>query len=174
MFKLILKNGIIAGLIVETAMLITMASGVHGGLLGMALGYLSMLIAFSMIFVGIKKYRDVENGGMINFGQAFVIGFGIAIIASIFYVIGWEIYLFFTNYTFMNEYVAKYIESKRAAGASLEEIAKLQTQMSQMAIQYKNPIFRTLMTFSEILPIGLLVSLICAFILKNPKAFPAK
>lgn len=174
MFKSILKYGIIAGFIVAGLMdaSIIIIKDYHE--LGMVIGYTSMLVAFSFIFIGVKKYRDSELGGIIKFGHAFLVGLGIAGIGTIIYVINWEIYMYFTKYTFMAEYSANYIESLTAKGMAASEIVKAKAELAKMIEAYKNPIYRMLFTISEILPVGLVVSLICAFILKNPKAFPAK
>ena len=169
MRKIIFIFGIIAGLINEASMTTTMLLGVHGGMAGMLLGYASMIIAFSMIFVGIKRYRDNELGGIIKFKTALLLGLGIAGIASIIYVLGWEIYMFASNYTFMEEYTKTAIEAMRANGASAAEITTYQTQMAQMAEQYKNPVFRMLMTLTEIAPVGLIMALIAAMVLKRGK-----
>jgi hypothetical protein len=77
MKRLILTYGMIAGTI-ELALL-ALSMGLvsdHGGL-GMALGYLSMLIAMSLVFVGVKRFRDEHQGGVIRFGKAFLVGLGI-------------------------------------------------------------------------------------------------
>jgi hypothetical protein len=39
---------------------------------------------------------------------------------------------------------------------------------------YRNPLIRMPMTFLEIFPVGLLISLISAAVLKNPRVLPAK
>ena len=53
------------------------------------IGFASMFIAFSSIFLAIIKYRKEESGGMISFGEAFKIGLYIALITSTVYVISW-------------------------------------------------------------------------------------
>jgi len=53
------------------------------------LGYISMIVALSAIFIGIKSYRDKESAGLISFGKAFKVGLFITLVASVFYVAGW-------------------------------------------------------------------------------------
>lgn len=169
MKKIILINGLIAGVIVASLMdaSVIIIKDFHE--FGMVIGYLSMLIAFSFVYIGVKKYRDNELGGVIKFGRAFTVGFGIALIASIIYVINWEVYMYLTNYTFMAEYSQIYIEGLRAKGKAAAEIAKAQAEMATMIEAYKNPIYRMGMTLTEILPIGIIVSLIIAWVVRNPK-----
>ena len=76
MKKAVLVFGLIAGLIVATMMLISVDHCVTTGDFekGMIYGYTGMLVAFSMIFVGIKNYRDRYNHGIVSFGKAFKVG----------------------------------------------------------------------------------------------------
>lgn len=118
MRKNILVYGLIAGLIVSVIMAVIVSNCYNSGKFesSMWLGYASMLIAFSMIFVGVKNYRDRYNGGIISFGKAFKIGFFIALIASTIYVIVWliEEKLFFPD--FMERYCAHEVSRLKASG----------------------------------------------------------
>lgn len=131
------------------------------------LGYLVMILALSLVFVGVKRYRDVELGGVIRFGQAFLVGLGISLMASAVYVIAWEVYLALSGHTFIEQYAAAVIRGKEAEGASAAELQELAAEMAKMQQQYANPLFRVAITFSEIFPVGLLVSLIGAAVLRT-------
>jgi len=128
-----------------------------------------MFLAFSLIYFGVRKYRDQEQGGVITFGKAFLMGLGISAVAGIMYIIVWEIYLNISDYAFIHDYAASIIEKKEKAGVSAAELSIIQEDMTKMIAQYGNPLFRLPMTFTEIFPIGLIVSLISAFFLKFPK-----
>jgi hypothetical protein len=138
------------------------------------LGYTIMLVALSMIFFGIKAYRDRELGGVIHFMPALFMGLGISIVSGIIYVLVWEVYMAATNYTFMNAYVESYIAQQKAAGITGAALDKIVAEMEQMKVQYADPLFRMPMTFMEIFPVGLLISLISAAVLRNPKVLPAR
>lgn len=174
MNRLILTYGAIAGTI-ELALL-ALSMGVVGdhGSMGMVLGYLSMLIAMSMVFVGVKRFRDEHQGGVIRFGKAFLVGLGIAGIATAFYVLGWETYLWSTNYTFMSDFIAAAVEKKQAAGASAAELAAFKAEMDGYVEMYANPVTRMAVTAMEIAPVALLMPLISAVLLRNPRFMPAK
>ena len=173
MLRIILIYGAITGVVLASAFTLTMALGTHGGSYGMVVGYLTMLVSLSIVFVGVKRYRDVELGGVIRFWPAFGTGLAIAGIASLFFVVGWEIYMFATDYTFMDVYLAQAVAEKQAAGAPAADIAKFRSDMEAFKAQYANPIFRVLITFSEIAPVGILVALASAAVLRNSRAFPA-
>jgi Protein of unknown function (DUF4199) len=166
--------GAISGIIVAVGMLVSIMLVPHGGSTGMVIGYLNMLIALSMVFVGVKRYRDTVNGGVIRFWPALSVGAGIVVIAALFYVAAWEVYMYSTNYTFMDEYVRSSLESMKAAAKPASEIAKFERDMAEFKAQYANPLYRMLITFAEIAPVGLLVALISAALLRNYRFMPAR
>lgn len=169
MTRTILTYGLFAGVIVAVSMGAAMSLGVDAGALGMAAGYLGMLAALTMVYVGIRKYRDRELGGAIRFSTGLGVGLGISAVATLVYALGWEAYLYATDYRFMPDYIAATLEAKRAAGASPAELAKLAAEMQGYLDAYSNPVTRLLMTMSEIAPVALLVTLISAFVLRHPK-----
>jgi uncharacterized protein DUF4199 len=176
MLRTILKYGVIAGLVVGGLEGITVAvfSGMPPLKYGMWIGYTTMLIALSAVFVGIKQHRDVDRGGVIGFWRAFGIGVGISFIAGIFYVVAWEIVQAATRMDFASSYSRAVIAGAKAKGASAEALAKLTADMEHFKVQYADPLFRLPMTFVEIFPVGVLVSLISAALLRNSRFLPAR
>lgn len=177
MFKIAAIYGAIAGTIIIAVMSagIYMNSGSHGeGSGSQVFGYLVMIVTLSLIFVGIKRYRDRDLGGVIKFAPAFGLGVAIAAIAGVFYVIGWEIYLAATDYAFARDYAEGIIAAKQAAGVSGEALEKVTASMNGFVEMYKNPVIRLPMTFIEIFPVGLIVALVSALLLRNPKLLPAR
>ncbi|MFN8251221.1 MAG: DUF4199 domain-containing protein [Ferruginibacter sp.] len=178
MKKNILIHGLIAGALVSGFMLFMIGnySYCEGNVdmsYSMLLGYASMLIAFSLVFVGIRNYRNKYNNGVISFGKAFKIGFMIALIASTMYVIAWMFDYHYFVPDFAEKYSARILGDLKAAGASAAEIESKTKEMADFTRMYKNPLFVILMTYVEILPVGIIVSLISALILKR-KTAPAK
>lgn len=173
MIRIVLFHGLVAGAIVAACMVTAMSLGIQGGAVGMAVGYLGMLLALTMVFVGIRQYRDRELGGAIRFPTALLVGFGISVVATLFYAIGWEAYLYATDYRFMPEYIAATLEAKRSAGATPAELAKLSAEMQGYLDIYANPLTRFAMTMAEIAPVALLVTLVSAALLRRPGFMPA-
>ncbi len=173
MLRIALIFGGVAGAIVISVMIagLTLGDGGHTG--GQAFGYLVMLVALSLIFVGVKQYRDKDLGGVISFMQALGAGLAIAAVAGVVYVAVWEAYLASTDHAFIADYAAGVIEKKKAAGVSGEELEKLIADMEKMKASYANPLMRLPMTFLEIFPVGLLVSLASAALLRNRNFMPA-
>lgn len=171
MKKNIFIYGLIAGIVVAIPMLFTVnnchSSNDFDFEKGMIIGYASMIIAFSLVFVGTRNYRNNYNNGVISFGKAFKIGALIVLIASTIYVVAWLInyYLFIPD--FAEKYSTNMLSQLRAKGASQTEIDQQTKEMANFVHMYKNPLFVILMTYVEILPVGLVVTLISSLILKR-------
>jgi Protein of unknown function (DUF4199) len=176
MLNKILSYGAIAGLIVGLVLFgTTVAMNGHPpSAYGAVIGYSSMLIALSAVFVAIKRRRDDDLGGVIKFWPAFGLGLGISVVAGIFYVLAWEAALAYTHMDFAGDYGKYLIKQKIAAGVSGDALAKFTADMQQFKQQYDQPIYRLTMTFSEIFPVGVLVSLVSAGLLRNSRFMPAR
>jgi len=172
--KYALTYGLLSGLVIIATMLTgILLTGQESFFSSEWFGYLVMLVALSFIFVGVKRYRDVERGGIIKFGPAFAMGLAIAACAGLAYIVVWEAYLAMTGYVFMDEYIAGIARARAAEGVPAAVIAKELADMEWMRVQYVNPLFRIPMTFLEIFPVGLIVALVSALLLRNPKLLPA-
>ena len=166
--------GTISGVIVSTFMGISMAvmscgSGdIDGGRGSMIIGFSAMAVAFSFIFVGVKNYRDKQNGGTITFGKGFLLGFMISLIASTLYVITWAVEFHFFMPDFMDKYSAMQIKQMQESGMSGVALDEALKSIESANYNYKhNPFFFAMYTYMEILPVGILITLISALILKR-------
>lgn len=177
MLNRILFHGLIAGLIVGVPMIVvavTLGDKAPTGNLGVLIGYTTMLVALSVIFLAVKRHRDVVNGGVIKFLPAFLMGLGISAVAGILYVLAWEATLVLTGLDFGAFYTEHLMEAARARGASEAELAAELEKAQAFAKMYANPLFRMPITFTEILPVGILVSLVSALLLRNSRFMPAR
>lgn len=170
MLKTVLSFGLVAGLLAGVPLfaLVVVYKGpppAHG----MLIGYLIMLVALSLVFVAIKRRRDADLGGVIRFWQAFGLGLAISLVAGIVYATAWEAALAAAKLDFGTEWARIQIEHGKAKGLSEAELAKLAAEMDQFKAMYAQPLYRFLMTFAEIFPVGLLVSLVSAALLRNPR-----
>ena len=173
MLRKIPRYGAIAGLIVAAGMfaftLPNLKNGHGDNTTGMLIGYLTMLVALSTVFVAIKRHRDIALGGVIKFWPAFGMGLGISLICGIFYALAWEAILSITHMDFATDYAKSMITSATAKGASPEALAKVTAEAEKFKTQYANPLYRLPMTFAEIFPVGVLVSLVSAGLLRNSR-----
>ena len=134
---------------------------------GMIYGYTAMILAFSLIYVGVRNFRDKYNDGIISFGKAFKIGLYITLIGSTMYVITWLIEYYFFIPDFMEKYAAHMIKNINLNGLSQLQIDNQLKSITGMKEMYKTPFFVILFTYLEVLPVGLAISLISALLLKR-------
>ena len=175
MQKIALTYGVLSGSIVILTMILGLMVSDGGSFLSSELfGYLIMLVALSMIFIGIKRYRDQELGGVIRFLPAFAMGLAIAVIAGIIYTLVWELYSMSNGYAFIDNYVNSAIEAKKAAGLSAEKLAQEIATLEEMRSDYGKIYIRMPMTFLEIFPVGLIIAILSAAVLQNPKILPVR
>ncbi len=133
----------------------------------MYFGYATMILGLSVIFVAVKNYRDNYNNGTISFGKAFRIGLLITLIASTMYVVVWMIDFTWFIPDFFVKYKALMLADMKASGASAAAIKKQMDGIDSYAHLYKNPLFNALFTYMEIVPVGVIISLIAALILRK-------
>ena len=168
MKKIIITYGLIAGLLVSALMVVSLPFKESLSMTtGMIYGFATMILAFSLIFVAIKQYRDKYLGGSISFGKAFLIGLGITLITSIFYVVTWEIEFKYFVPEFMEEYTRQSLDTMKEKGMTETELTTAKKEMDAYVVRYQDPLYRIPVTFTEIAPVGLLISLVCAGILRR-------
>lgn len=131
------------------------------------IGYATMVLAFVAVFFGIRSYRERHGGGTITFGKAFKVGLLITLITCAVYVIAWEIVYWGFIPDFGDKFAAITLEKMKAGGATPEAMVKAQAEMARFKELYKNPLFNVGITFMEIFPVGLVVTLVSAAILRR-------
>jgi hypothetical protein len=168
MKKTVLTFGLISGAISSGLMLATVPFMDRIGFdRGVIFGYTAILLSFLLVFFGIRSYRENVGGGQISFARAFSVGILITLISCICYVVTWEIVYFNFLPDFLDKYTNYSVEKARASGASADEIARLVAEMNNFKTQYSNPLINAAFTFIEPFPIGVLVTLISAAILRK-------
>ena len=170
MKKIVLVFGSIAGVIVGGMFVATWPLHENGTLTpeyGMLVGYTTMVIALSLIFFGVKSYRDNQLSGAISFGKALVVGLSISLVAAVIYALTWEVMFNTVASDYMQNWNAYTLQKMKDAGASVKELASQQKESEEFAEMYKNPIVRFGFTLAEILPVGILISLISAALLRK-------
>jgi hypothetical protein len=174
MKKIVWRNGLIAGVIISTFMAISMIYCCKknpesmGGTGSMIAGFLAMFVAFAFVFVAIKTYRDRYNNGTVSLGKAIGIGLLVTLIASTMYVATWAVVYHFVIPDFMDIYSAHQLKQAEVVNNPAEFQAKA-AEMQKYKEMYKNPLLFALITYTEILPVGLLVTIVSALILRRRK-----
>ena len=168
MKKTVLTFGLIGGAIMAAMMFATLPFMDKIGFdKGEIVGYTTMILAFMLVFFGIRSYRENVSGGQITFGRAFAVGILITVVAGVCYVVAWEIIYFKFMPDFVDKYASYAIEKVRASGASQQVIDAKLEQMQSFKAMYDNPFINAGITFFEPFPIGLIVTLISAALLRK-------
>jgi hypothetical protein len=166
--KTILVFGLISGAISSLMMVATVPFVDRIGFdKGVFVGYTAIVLSFLLVYFGIRSYRDNVGNGQITFGKAFAVGLGITVISCIFYVVTWEILYFNFLPDFMDKYNAYMVEKLKVSGASAAVVQVKLEELKRYKELYQNPLFNAAMTFLEPLPIGLMITLISAAILRK-------
>lgn len=176
MTKIVLIFGLISGAIAAGLMWILVAVVKTGAINfdnGMIWGYATMIIALSLVFFGIKSYRD-NNGGRITFLKGLQVGILISLISAICYAASWELYYSGSGQEFIQKYNAHYLDKMKSSGASEVEVEKARVESEQFMELYKNFYVRFPVTLMEILPVGVIVTLISAALLRKREILPAE
>jgi len=170
MKRIVLTFGLIAGAILAVMMLLTLPFHDQIGFdKGYIIGYTTMVLAFLMIFVGVKTYRDTVAGGKVTFGQAFKVGLLIMLVASVCYVVTWEFIYYTISPDYLDKYASYSIEKLKQSGASAEVIAAKTQEMAKFKVMYQNPLVNIAFTLLEPLPVGLLFTLVAAAVLSRKR-----
>jgi hypothetical protein len=174
MKKIVLRYGLLSGALLAAMMAVTMPLYRRGILdfdYGELIGYSSMVLSFLLVFFGVKSYRDNVAGGVIGFGKAFQVGI---LITLVMYVLAWQIIYYNFYPDFLDYYSAHAIAKMRAAGESEAAIQAASAQMADFAKLYANPFVNVAVTFLEVFPVGLIMTLVSAAILRRkPQEAPA-
>jgi hypothetical protein len=173
MKKIVLVYGGIAGVIVGGMFFATWPlheKGIINFDNGHLVGYTTMVIALSLIFFAVKSFRDQQSGGNITFGKGLVIGLLITLVAGVLYALTWEIMYNTVASDFMEKMSQHYYDTAVKEGASEVKLAELKQEMQEFSVMYENPIIRFGFTLLEIIPVGIIISLISAGLLRKSPA----
>jgi hypothetical protein len=161
--------GLVSGGVLSAMMLLTLPFESAISDRGEIIGYTTMVLSFLLVYFGVRSYRDNVAGGALSFGRALTVGTLIVVISSLCYVATWEVIYFKIRPDFGEKYAAYSIQKARQNGASEVEIQRKTAEMQQFAERYRNPLFNSAVTFLEPLPVGLVIALVSAGVLRRKR-----
>ena len=168
MQKIVLTFGLIAGAILSAMMLATLPFIDRIGLdRGAVIGYTTMVVAFLMVYFGVRSYRDNVAGGSVSYGRAFKVGLLITAVASVCYVATWQFVYYRLTPDFLDKYAAYAVDKAKKAGATEAQLAATGKEMDEFKEMYKNPLVNVALTLLEPLPVGLVFTLVTAGVLSR-------
>ena len=171
MKKTILTFGLISGVLISLMMAATIPFADRIGFdRGEYVGYTTMVLAFLLVFFGIRSFRDDASGGHITFARGFAVGISITLISCVFYVVTWEVPLLQLPARLHGQVRRLHGRQDAGLGASAAAIQAQLQQLKQLKVMYDNPLYNAAMTFLEPLPVGLVITLIsAAFLRRKPQ-----
>jgi len=118
------------------------------------LGYLTMILALSTIYFGMRRYRDGEGGGQLRFGQGVRIGLGITLIPALVFFLYIVLFFYWQGDDFL-AYAAQQMDEEQAA------------LMEQNRALMENPFFQGGIMFLTVFFLGTVITLLSALILQR-------
>jgi hypothetical protein len=174
MKSFVVKFGLISGAISVALMFLTFVL-LQGPWLfenGVYVGYAGMVLSFSVIFLGVRSYREQVGQGSVSFGKAFQAALLMALISSCCYALAWLVISHFFYPDFWDHYIQHEMNSLRQSGAAETVLQEKMKKMEEYKSMTANPILNALFAFVEPLPVGFIVALISAAILRRKAANP--
>jgi uncharacterized protein DUF4199 len=168
MKKIVLTFGLISGVI--SALMMTMTASFLGRVSydeAELLGYTGIVLSALVIFFGIRSYRENVGGGKIGFGRGLAIGLLITAISALCYTAAFQVVYFKLQTDFGERFVACMIDKARHSGASAAEMEKVTAQAHMFKGLMDRPWTNAAFTFVEPLPVGVIVSLLAAGLLRK-------
>jgi hypothetical protein len=175
MKKTILTFGVIGG-VLSSLLMIGTTPFLHkiSSTTGLIVGYTSIVASFLLVYFGIRSYRDNVGGGQISFGRGFAVGICITLITCVFYVVTWEIIYFQFMPHIMDNYGLDTIAKMKAAGVNAAVVQAKVDEIRKTQEMLKNPLFNAATTFLEPFPVGLVITLLSAAVLRRKRGVAAQ
>lgn len=170
MQKTILTYGIISGVIyiLLVVSLIWMSGGTDFDK-GNSLGYIFNIGALTMVFLAIRSFREKNGAGFITFNTGFRIGILVTVIGSLIYALAWLVYIYTIDPDFTERYAGFFVEKIRSSGKTVAEIESEIRAFERNMADFSNPFAYALYSFLEVFPGGLIVTILCALLMKRGK-----
>lgn len=165
MKKIVLTYGLISGAI-GAALMLTFGPSMGAGGKGLIVGYVGTVLCALLIFFGVRSYRENVGKGKISFGRGLAVGILIALVSAACYVAAWEV-VYYSSPGIADHVFDKQIKELKEKGASQAEIDAAAVQAESFKKLYANPFVNVALTFIEPFPVGVLMTLISAGILRR-------
>ena len=166
MQRIVLTFGLIGGGVLAVLMFATLPFQDQIGFdRGAIVGYTTMVLAFLMVYAGVRSYRDTVGGGALTFGRAFQVGLLISLVITACYVAVWQVMYYGFMPDFLDKYTAFALEKARQGGASEADLTRQAQELRDFAAMYKNPLVNIAISLLEPLPVGLVFTLVTAGVL---------
>jgi uncharacterized membrane protein (DUF485 family) len=168
MKKDVWKYGLLSGLALAILVAVTVPFEHHtNARWTMAFSYTIMVLSFLIVFVGVKHYRDTECGGSITFGRGLAVGVLMMLISCACYVAMWEVLMATVEKNFAHEYTAGLVKRAQNSGLQGAALERKIAEARKFEAMYSNPLYSAAITLLEPLPVGMVMALVTAGVLRR-------
>lgn len=174
MQQTIRRYGVIAGLVWLVLAVATYAYGKLAGVTGFdygeVIGYTSMVLTLSVIFLALLHYRDAENDGLLDFKTGMTIGLAISAIAGL-VVAAWDYaYTTWLEPNFKVLYAEwSAAQLVKAGKTATEAQAEVKAMMDSFGFFGSN-FGMALLMFITVLMLGVVISVVATLLLRRTAA----
>jgi hypothetical protein len=165
MKKIVLTYGLISGAI-GAALLLAHVPFMDGSSRALVVGYAAIVASMLLVFFGVRAHRQNAGNGKISFGRAFAVGILIALLSAACYVAVWEV-VYFSSPSVADHIFDQQVAELKATGAPQEKIDEAAREVESFKKLYSNPFVNAAFTFLEPFPVGLLMALVSAAVLRR-------
>ncbi len=165
MKKTVLTYGLISGVIAAVLMLAHVPF-MDGGSKALIVGYAGIVLSALLVFFGVRSYRQNVGSGKISLGRGLAVGILIALISAACYVAAWEV-VYYSSPGIADHVFDKQVQGLKEKGAPQAEIDAAALKVESFKRLYANPFVNVAFTFVEPFPVGVLVTLISAVLLRR-------
>ena len=130
------------------------------------IGYTSIVVSALVLFFGIRSHRE-RAGGRLTFGRGLGVGILITLISSACYMAAFQVVYFRTMPDFGDRFSACLVERARAGGATEREIEETAAMAATLKRLYDHPATNAALTFATTFPVGVLMSVLAAAVLRT-------
>ncbi len=164
----VLKYGLLSGLAIALCLALTVPFQKHtSASWSMVVTYTTMVLSFLIVFVGVKHYRDTDRNGSITFGRALAVGTLMMLLSCACYVAMWEVLLLTVEKNFAHDYTASLVHQAQQSGLQGAALDRRIADARKFETTYNNPLYSAAITLLEPLPVGLIMALVTAGILRR-------
>ena len=139
---------------------------------GAFVGYAGMVLSFSVIFVGVRSYREQSGQGSLSFGKALQAGLLMALISCCCYSLMWLFINHFFYPNFADDYMQHEMSRLHQSGATAAVLQEKMKSLEEYKSMSANPFMNALLTFTEPLPVGIVMAVLSAAILRKKVVKP--
>jgi hypothetical protein len=181
MKKTVLANGLAAGALLSVRFVATnyFIEVKNNPSLASTIGNILLMASLSTVFFAIRNMRDKVNNGHISFNAAFRTALLVILTATICYTATKSTYAFVIDKGYLERSIERTIEAETQSILSSKDLKEIEKQRKIEAFtsnmnDLRTPYAFVITSILEFFPMGLVISILCATLMKRAEVSPTK